>query len=102
MATPRITCQGYPLSLNIHAISFSHIHLIGKSILRIAVCSLVTTRNLHLYRYGDGNGDSNGDGNAQGSVGILQFLIQPEFTGARTVPLQCPYSARTVPVWFLQ
>ena len=39
---------------------------------------------------------------AQGSVGVLQFLIWPEFTGARTVPVQCPYSARTVPVWFLQ
>ena len=33
---------------------------------------------------------------AQGSVGILQFLIRPEFTSARTVPVQCPDSARMV------
>ena len=55
--------------MNIHAISFSPIRLF---VLRIAVCSLDATRNLHLHRasfisdkcdnHRNGNGDGNGDG----------------------------------------
>ena len=43
------TCPGYPLSISIHAISSSPIHLLGKCVLRMAVCSFETTRNLHHY-----------------------------------------------------